>query len=579
MNSDSNSNLNNYNRPILSRQTKTGKAPNHEYCDSCREGGDLLCCDRCPNAFHLQCQSVTSRHFLASFANRLIFQSSDPPLDEEDVPQGEWLCRKCEIGDEEMYISEDSESEDVESNPKAFQKPFSLLIRAAQTLNPKQFQLPNDMVPSIPLVGSSKKVNNNNKNSMKKPIPELDNNFQASFPIQLCFQCSKSCRKAPLIQCDYCPLLFHPDCLDPPLTALPTGRWMCPNHSQHVVEQKLLDSESLSERIKLWNHFNGPISQDTVKMNFLKKIHRTNPPYRTKLVMPQSPKVIVPQAIKDMYKTRPPLLPTLYDPISLNKYYSNQTENQFSYEKPTPEQEREWLEAMTAFQLSAAQYLNSMKSDETKTKKEADTSDKEIESKVNISAKFNSQTMNGPTDIHSEDSSHEKSKNSGPKTEAKLFNGDKEVSPVISERKISIKNNASINTVEDLTKHFDETTIKLLALQRLQQINNKHNDNINSPSVTHPVQNISTTPPTPYQTSIRRIGLHDVRARAVLCPIVHVKGTNTSITEYSLMSYRTLTIGTSSENDVVLGDYGHCNFVSTKHACIFYDEVFILNFN
>lgn len=25
------------------------------------------------------------------------------------------------------------------------------------------------------------------------------------------------------------------DCLDPPLTAMPTGRWMCPNHIEHVA--------------------------------------------------------------------------------------------------------------------------------------------------------------------------------------------------------------------------------------------------------------------------------------------------------------------------------------------------------
>lgn len=45
----------------------------------------------------------------------------------------------------------------------------------------------------------------------------------------------RSCRVAPLIQCDYCPLLFHMDCLEPPLTAMPLGRWMCPNHIEHVV--------------------------------------------------------------------------------------------------------------------------------------------------------------------------------------------------------------------------------------------------------------------------------------------------------------------------------------------------------
>lgn len=49
----------------------------------------------------------------------------------------------------------------------------------------------------------------------------------------------RSCRLAPLIQCDYCPLLFHMDCLDPPLTALPAGKWMCPNHVEHLVVRVL----------------------------------------------------------------------------------------------------------------------------------------------------------------------------------------------------------------------------------------------------------------------------------------------------------------------------------------------------
>lgn len=38
-----------------------------------------------------------------------------------------------------------------------------------------------------------------------------------------------------LLACDYCPLLFHLDCLDPPLTTAPTHRWMCPNHAEHFM--------------------------------------------------------------------------------------------------------------------------------------------------------------------------------------------------------------------------------------------------------------------------------------------------------------------------------------------------------
>jgi hypothetical protein len=34
---------------------RRGRATNHDSCNSCKEGGDLLCCDHCPAAFHLQC--------------------------------------------------------------------------------------------------------------------------------------------------------------------------------------------------------------------------------------------------------------------------------------------------------------------------------------------------------------------------------------------------------------------------------------------------------------------------------------------------------------------------------------------
>ena len=29
-----------------------------------------------------------------------------------------------------------------------------------------------------------------------------------------------------------------------------------------------------------------------------------------------------------------------------------------------------------------------------------------------------------------------------------------------------------------------------------------------------------------------------------------------------------------ADNNVTLSKYGHCNFISSKHACIFFDEVY-----
>merc|ERR1711962_518166 len=44
-----------------------------EFCRVCKEGGELLCCDSCPNSYHLRCV--------------------EPPL--EEVPEGSWTCHRC----------------------------------------------------------------------------------------------------------------------------------------------------------------------------------------------------------------------------------------------------------------------------------------------------------------------------------------------------------------------------------------------------------------------------------------------------------------------------------------------------
>lgn len=33
-----------------------GKVINHDYCDECSGGGEIICCDKCPKSYHLNCQ-------------------------------------------------------------------------------------------------------------------------------------------------------------------------------------------------------------------------------------------------------------------------------------------------------------------------------------------------------------------------------------------------------------------------------------------------------------------------------------------------------------------------------------------
>ena len=65
----------------------------------------------------------------------------------------------------------------------------------------------------IKLLSASNETNkskkNNNRNGQNRVRHELDAQGLVPLPAATCFYCRKSCKKAPLISCDYCPLFFH----------------------------------------------------------------------------------------------------------------------------------------------------------------------------------------------------------------------------------------------------------------------------------------------------------------------------------------------------------------------------------
>ncbi|CAM5999173.1 unnamed protein product [Sphagnum balticum] len=555
-------------------------------------------------------------------------QSQDDNQNQDDCEAKEEVEK-----DVEMNIDINDDESDQLINP------LSLLIKAAKIMNPKQFQLPNELTPTIQLVGTSKKIIPWNRSSKKPPLHELDNGL-VPLPVKTCFQCGMSCRKAPLIQCDYCVLLFHPDCLDPPLTCLPTGRWMCPNHAQHAIESKLLDSVSLTERIKLLDQFAGNLSQDVVKIDFLKKIHRKNPPFRCKLLGPPPERVLVPRAIKDMYKNPSPLLPKASSAHSFqqqNVLFKTEIKTEFKSEldKPSLEEQEEWLSSVIAFQGQVAKHLSLQRLQKEMKQNKSNSENSEPFSSSpsstssiitnrtsnDISSSFKlpnekvmSKLMNGPVTVNhvTNNNRHleplEFNKNgidNGVDMNIKIkseMNGSKSPtssssSPVQAQhdKKINYSSPtcATINLnsmpvhIDDINdielSKLDDKIMKVLAWQRLQQLIHakssqpeNNSQNLVSPSSSSNSNSNSTTPQTP-QTTVKRICLGDVKARAVLCP-VFIRSSNGALNTNSsgpaiAMSYRTLTIGTGADNDVILGNYGQCMYVSGHHACIFYDEI------
>ncbi|TKR77188.1 hypothetical protein L596_018205 [Steinernema carpocapsae] len=287
---------------------------NAQFCVACQEGGELLCCDRCPSSFHLMCH--------------------DPPIDRTEIPQGKWLCNRCTRVPEVVASSAVPSSSGVgnvngngkkdakvtpqlpakskteveaELNSAAIKAVLArlesepqgdlsggflgVLAEAALAVNAQQFNLPTSISRERPPIPYDE------LNAPRPPVP----------PDVRCAVCNKLSNEKPTIKCDFCDIFYHLDCLDPPLTGPPKDMWMCPMHAEHAIDRKIT-TLSLSERLALWRqNARQPIDEDAVKLQFLTKCSTGKVIPATKqfnLLTSETRRRTVPKAVKELYKKR-----------------------------------------------------------------------------------------------------------------------------------------------------------------------------------------------------------------------------------------------------------------------------------
>ncbi|XP_031331009.1 PHD finger protein 12 [Photinus pyralis] len=595
---------------------KPGKGHNHDSCDACGEGGDLICCDKCPSSFHLMCY--------------------DPPLEEKDIPIGEWLCHTCTYAAEKASPSTSkspvtvprTRSKRVMSTPetalskpvkKPKPNPFETLLEAAHSLNPKEFELPRSMsLPScFPGTDKLEKSFVSRRNSKAVRPPPVASRQQTAFPGGKCFECRRTCRTGPLLACDYCSLYFHLDCLDPPLSTPPSGRWLCPNHVEHFLDCKLLTSVSASERIKLWDKFTGPVDQDAIKIEFFRKVHRKNPPFRVKVRLPQRGKIRVPPMVKYHYKNPVELLPCLRDlnryDIAARRRLSNESKTDLGvFERlASPdvkeEDERSTGKSNGVFDMScegdgfvqdACEHVPKVEVDDEvffkkcKKSKARGKKSKSLDFKIVNKVEPSENVLNG---LASDESCNFSVK-------------DEPMFPLVA-------SNITDEVSQQLTQ-LDDRLLKLLAYQRIQEVLSQ-TDPSNCYFTSYFSQSVNKLFDPPLQSeflttedierilrvfSIPNRPAHKtnskLRAHAMLCPVVskHFYNIRTSevasanvrhdgsflghrptvsarFPEAVAMRLRILSIGRGATNDVQLDNFGHCNYISPKHAVVFFDEV------
>ncbi|XP_017120160.1 PHD finger protein 12 [Drosophila elegans] len=511
---------------------RPGRGHNHDYCDACEEGGNLLCCDRCPSSFHLQCH--------------------DPPLSEEDIPSGQWLCHSCRMAKVSQPPASSSKASSVERVPSAGsgsrantpssgdlesiplkirnlrkrsnsernstekllakmplaiqraldpnKKPTPLddVIRAASMLNPQQFSLPPELELHTQFPGNGKVqpvqqaqppsgngghrkcAANQRRNS--KPF-ELDAQGLVPLPAKTCFYCTRSCKRAPLISCDYCPLYYHQDCLDPPLTALPAGLWMCPNHAENFIDANMTNSISATERVRLWNRFHQPLDHESVKMEFFRRVNTRHPPFRTKTHLRARAHIEVPAIVRYHYEHPPALLPSMrqtlrYDRVKRRRNLPTAVE-EISRESVTESLLKD-LEALRSARAKFREIQREYGSVETALEgdSDSDASPEEPESETNSPG----DKMNGGL----ADAENPKST-----AESQTQLANEQQPPVVKdeakakvEAKASPELEVSFEEDEEESKaggiidadlfHLDVDIIKKLAHQRLQQLVEEH---------------------------------------------------------------------------------------------------------
>ncbi|XP_039752689.1 PHD finger protein 12 [Pararge aegeria] len=459
---------------------RPGKGHNHDSCDACGEGGDLICCDRCPASFHLGCY--------------------DPPLDENDIPAGLWLCKECCGSDEKQASTrssraqspsdnksdtdkktrsqrnsranslskkkkDDKEEVDIkkELEPEHELSPMEILVKAAKVMNPKQFELPREMkIPCI-FPGTEKEGNGKNGNG----VVSVDAWGCVPLPAKSCFVCRATCKLAPLLQCDYCPLLFHQDCLDPPLTALPTGRWMCPNHVEQYIDWKVVRSISATERAALWERFSGPVDQHAVKVDFIRRARNPRPAFRVKVPVGMRGRVVVPRMVRLHYRRPPPLLPSRREHVRCEKvlkhlkaggsYEDSEDEDvtQICMNLSCPEYTGEGKCPLQTPKLKGAtkkdadEDLKAIEENEPKLERNSDSSDFSDSDFEHLTTSVKKRKVS-----QSEDKSPGKR---GPKPQRLELCAEEGVEELLA-------------TVEEQLQKLDERLIKLLAWQRLQQV-------------------------------------------------------------------------------------------------------------
>ncbi|KAL1961140.1 hypothetical protein VTO42DRAFT_3085 [Malbranchea cinnamomea] len=216
---------------------------NLDFCRACNGRGELLCCDGCVDSYHFTCL--------------------DPPMDPKSPPEGDWYCPVCtKKGPWSALVNI------LENTPtKAFELPPDVRdffkdtavgergayqhladerkVRKHRPRNKNLFILQSTCLREIKVKEKEK-----GKQKGKQKAKQKDDEEEIEYGRLLtCVGCGRTSEeRQQMVFCDYCPSVWHADCVNPTLTHRvtyvgnswqPRRSWKCPNHYELALQDVL----------------------------------------------------------------------------------------------------------------------------------------------------------------------------------------------------------------------------------------------------------------------------------------------------------------------------------------------------
>ncbi|RKP30907.1 hypothetical protein METBISCDRAFT_15283 [Metschnikowia bicuspidata] len=238
---------------------------NDDFCSTCGGTGIFICCDLCPKSFHLLCCA--------------------PPLLE--VPdKDDWNCRECRA------------ASGIDPKPAwNLIGIFGLLLNDLHGSNPNEFCLPKGLREStfinvylgedsqyVDLLLKKESPTQNGPKSgaggshmagfNRNGDLDIESLYDKNGAPHLCHKCGLSgLNRRTLIFCDYCPLVWHLDCL-PSAVCVPKTlglKWRCPNHVESIIPSYWLERRSFKESVVVDSGAQSNFLRYLLASNFLIK--------------------------------------------------------------------------------------------------------------------------------------------------------------------------------------------------------------------------------------------------------------------------------------------------------------------